>query len=94
MKIDGRIITRHKDSRVAHCIEQSLKVDNLTDMETVSEDNSVVTTITGTSARSIIASVDDYLTNLSVAEKLCDCNDNTDNKLSLEKEAGINTGNE
>jgi hypothetical protein len=40
-------------------------------METAADGDKVITTITGTQLRSVIASVDDYLMNLAVAEDAC-----------------------
>jgi uncharacterized protein YjdB len=43
--------------------------DNLRSMTTAAEGDWVKTTITGTQVRSVIASVDDYLMNLAIAEE-------------------------
>ncbi|HOS81866.1 MAG TPA: KEOPS complex subunit Pcc1 [Methanolinea sp.] len=68
MEIRGILRTRH--SR-AECIAASLRPDNLQSMRTWSEGGQVVTEIRGDSLRSVIASVDDYLMNLAIAEDLC-----------------------
>ena len=68
MQIEGTITTRHER---AGCIALSLKPDNLRSMTTIAKNDMVVTTITGTQARSVIASVDDYLMNLAIAEDAC-----------------------
>jgi hypothetical protein len=68
MQIEGTIMTLHTD---AVCVAAALSPDNLRSMETKADGNRVVTTITGTQARSVIASVDDYLMNLAVAEDAC-----------------------
>nr|WP_319539409.1 KEOPS complex subunit Pcc1 [uncultured Methanospirillum sp.] len=72
MKITGIIRTVHD---FPECIAASVAADNLSEMETratIHEGTGVVeTTITGTRIRSIIASMDDYLSNLTVAEELC-----------------------
>ncbi len=68
MQIEGTITTQHQN---AACIAQALSPDNLRSMETRADGGRVVTTITGTSLRSVIASVDDYLMNLAVAEDAC-----------------------
>ncbi|MCK9579969.1 MAG: hypothetical protein M0Q92_05900 [Methanoregula sp.] len=65
MQIEGTITTRHER---AGCIAASLKPDNLQSMTTVAEGDRVITMITGTQARSVIASIDDYLMNLAIAE--------------------------
>ncbi|MGA2120425.1 MAG: KEOPS complex subunit Pcc1 [Methanoregula sp.] len=68
MQIEGTIMTLHTD---AASVAAALSPDNLRSMETKADGNRVVTTITGTQARSVIASVDDYLMNLAVAEDAC-----------------------
>lgn len=68
MQIEGTITTRHGN---APCVAAALAPDNLRSMETKAEGDSVVTTITGTQLRSVIASMDDYLMNLAVAEDAC-----------------------
>jgi hypothetical protein len=65
MKIEGTITTRHER---AGTIAASLQPDNIRSMTTLAEGDRVTTTITGTQLRSVIASVDDYLMNLSIAE--------------------------
>lgn len=65
MQIEGTITTRHEH---AGCIAASLKPDNLRSMTTTADGDMVVTKITGTQLRSVIASVDDYLMNLAIAE--------------------------
>ncbi|HNQ29800.1 MAG TPA: KEOPS complex subunit Pcc1 [Methanolinea sp.] len=68
IEIRGGIRTRH---RHAGCVAPSLLPDNLQSMHTREEGDLVVTTIEGTSLRSVIASVDDYLMNLAVADEMC-----------------------
>jgi hypothetical protein len=67
-EISGRIITRH-----AHpgCVAGALKADNLSSMATRAADGCVITDVDGARLRSIIASVDDYLMNLAIAEDIC-----------------------
>ncbi len=65
MQIKGTITTVHED---AGCVAAALAPDNLRSMDTKAEEGRVITTITGTQLRSVIASVDDYLMNLTVAE--------------------------
>lgn len=62
---EGTITTRHTN---AGHIAASLSPDNLRSMTTVADGDRVITKITGTQVRSIIASVDDYLMNLATAE--------------------------
>ena len=76
MKISGEI--RSKNLR-ADDIEKSLSPDNGGFIETSFEDGCIVARINGESLRSVIATVDDYLMNLSVAERLIEtiCEENT-----------------
>jgi hypothetical protein len=68
MQVEGTITTIHAD---AACIAAALSPDNLRSMETRADGDRVVTTITGRQLRSVIASMDDYLMNLAVAEDAC-----------------------
>ena len=68
MQINGRIMTGH---RKAECVASALAPDNLTSMTTTAEGDHVTTVLTGTQLRSVIASVDDYLMNLAIAEDTC-----------------------
>ena len=71
MQIIGRITTMHRN---AACVAAALKPDNLNSLTTTAEDNRVTTTITGTQIRTIIASADDYLMNLTIADDACSVN--------------------
>jgi len=68
IKVTGIIRTCHEQPG---CIAASLKADNLTQMDTKVSMDSVETTIEGQKIRSIIASVDDYIMNLAIAEDIC-----------------------
>jgi hypothetical protein len=68
MQIAGTITTVHENAR---CVAAALAPDNLRSMETKADGGTVITTITGTQLRSVIASMDDYLMNLAVAENTC-----------------------
>jgi hypothetical protein len=68
MQIDGVIMTGH---RRPACVAEAIHPDNLSTMRTVSTEHGVTTTVTGTQLRSVIASVDDYLMNLAIAEETC-----------------------
>ena len=76
MKISGEI--RSKNLR-ADDIEKSLSPDNGGFIETSFEDGCIVARVNGESLRSVIATVHDYLMNLSVAERLIEtiCEENT-----------------
>jgi hypothetical protein len=73
MQIKGIITTVHKN---AGYVAAALAPDNLRSMDTKADGDRVVTTITGTQLRSVIASVDDYLMNLAVAEDACSVRNN------------------
>lgn len=66
--IHGTIRTYHKHP---DCVAGGIMSDNLTNMETSVSDPHVVTAVCGNKLRSIIASVDDYLMNLAIAEDIC-----------------------
>ena len=68
MEIEGTIRTRHTDPS---SVAGALSPDNLAAMETSAIGAEVISTIRGDRIGSIIASVDDYLTNLAVAEEIC-----------------------
>ncbi len=68
MQIEGVITTSHENPS---CIANAIRVDNLSAMKTVAAEGAVTTTITGTKLRSVIASVDDYLMNLAIAQEAC-----------------------
>jgi hypothetical protein len=68
MQICGRIVTIHRN---AACVAAALKPDNLSGLTTTAAGDCVTTTITGSRMRTIIASVDDYLMNLAIAEDAC-----------------------
>jgi hypothetical protein len=73
IRIEGQITTVHAQ---AGCVAAALKPDNLRSMTTTAQGDRVTTTITGTQLRSVIASVDDYLMNLAIAEDACSIRDN------------------
>jgi hypothetical protein len=68
MHIKGRITTGHGN---ADCVASALAPDNLRSMTTTADGDQVITAIEGTQLRSVIASVDDYLMNLAIAEDAC-----------------------
>jgi len=68
IQISGRITTIHRN---AACVAAALKPDNLNSLTTTAAGDCVTTTITGSRMRTIIASVDDYLMNLAIAEDAC-----------------------
>jgi len=68
MRISGRITTVHRN---AACVAAALKPDNLSSLTTTASDDRVTTMITGSQIRTVIASADDYLMNLAIAEDAC-----------------------
>ncbi len=68
MIIRGSIRTNHSHAK---CIADSVSTDNLSEMRTLAEGDFVITRIAGTRVRSVIASMDDYLMNLAVADDVC-----------------------
>ncbi|HPP77695.1 KEOPS complex subunit Pcc1 [Methanospirillum sp.] len=75
MNISGIIRTTHHR---AQCIADAVSTDNLSEMRTWAEGNSVITRIASSKVRSVIASMDDYLMNLTVAEDVCEKSIQTD----------------
>lgn len=73
MQIEGTITTVHTNAR---CVAGALAPDNLRSMETKADGDRIITTITGTQLRSVIASMDDYLMNLAIAEGVCSVRNN------------------
>jgi hypothetical protein len=80
MQISGRIVSKHTD---ASCIAESLSADNLLSMETKADGDNVVCEIRGEKLRSVIASVDDYLMNLSVAEEICSLGNKNEDQIRI-----------
>ncbi|MDK2989774.1 MAG: hypothetical protein PWR16_1303 [Methanoculleus sp.] len=68
MRIEGTIETPHS---LPECVAAALEPDNLTLIRTSPIGGGVRAEIDGTRLRSIIASVDDYLMNLAIAEDVC-----------------------
>ncbi|MDR2854937.1 MAG: hypothetical protein LBV40_02115 [Methanomicrobiales archaeon] len=80
MKIEGVISTQHEN---AACVAAAIKTDNMSDIKTVNQDGRVVTTLIGTSFSRVIATVDDYLMSLTVADEVSTSKkDETDQKES------------
>jgi len=68
MQVHGVIMTKHRHPA---CVAKAIRPDNLRSMKTVATKKEVKTRIAGTQLRSVIASVDDYLMNLAIAEETC-----------------------
>ncbi len=71
IRVEGSIETPH---RHPDCVAAALEPDNLALMRTYpTTEGRVRVEIEGARLRSIIASVDDYLMNLAIAEDICTC---------------------
>jgi len=68
--VQGTITTPHSRP---DCVAASVTPDNLSGIRTGVSGQTVQTEINGLRLRSIIASVDDYLMNLAIAEEICSC---------------------
>ncbi|MDD1675309.1 MAG: hypothetical protein LUQ17_01320 [Methanomicrobiales archaeon] len=68
--ISGVLTTRHTDPS---CVAGSVQPDNTQSMDTRAEGDRVITRFETESIRTMIASVDDYLMNLGIAEEMCRC---------------------
>lgn len=69
MKIFGTIISKLESADI---IEGALSPDNCGYMECVSDGNTLTASVSGESVKTVLATVDDYLMNLSVACKTHD----------------------
>jgi hypothetical protein len=67
-RIEGIVCTRHADPE---CVAGALSSDNLSNMTTTAFDGMVRTELHTDRLRSAIASIDDYLMNLGIAEDIC-----------------------
>ena len=65
-QVRGLIATTHAD---APGVAAALAPDNLRGMTTTADGDRVITVIENTQLRSVIASVDDYLMNLAIADE-------------------------
>ena len=68
-RIEGSICTPHAHPE---CVAGALSSDNLSNMRTQASGGMVRTDISADRLRSVVASVDDYLMNLAIAEEMCD----------------------
>ncbi|HDQ07307.1 MAG TPA: hypothetical protein ENN44_00760 [Methanoculleus sp.] len=68
MILQGTIRTLHARPE---CVAGALNADNLHGMQTRAADGVVETSFDSEKIRSTIASVDDYLMNLAIAEDIC-----------------------
>lgn len=68
IRVRGVIETQHNHPS---CVAAALEPDNLTLIRTVATGEGVRAEVDGTRLRSIIATVDDYLMNLAIADEVC-----------------------
>ncbi|MBO4354717.1 MAG: hypothetical protein IK060_04060 [Methanomicrobium sp.] len=69
MKITGEISTQHTHPE---CVAKALDTDNMPYMKTAVRENTVVFTIESEKIRSVVATTDDYLMNLKIAQDMCE----------------------
>ena len=67
-RIEAIICTPHVNPE---CVAQALSSDNLSNMTTNALDGMVRTEMQTDRIRSLVASIDDYLMNLGIAEEMC-----------------------
>ena len=67
-RIEGCVCTPHA---YPECVAGALSADNLKNMKTTAAGGIVRTDIHTDRLRSLIASIDDYLMNLAIAEEMC-----------------------
>ena len=68
MKIKGRLTFKGENAgELVNIIAQSLAPDNVSEMETVVDENSVTVIFSADKIGTILASVDDYLMNAKIA---------------------------
>lgn len=71
MKIRGKLVFKGEEaSELVNIIAQSLAPDNVPEMETIVEENSVTVIFSADKVGTILASVDDYLMNANIALSL------------------------
>ncbi len=71
MKIRGRLIFKSEDAdELASIIARSLAPDNLSDIKTAVNGTTVTVTFSSDKIGTILSSVDDYLMNAAIVERL------------------------
>ena len=71
MKIKGRLTFKGENAgELVNIIAQSLAPDNVSEMETVVDENSVTVIFSADKIGTILASVDDYLMNAKIASDM------------------------
>ncbi len=71
MKIKGKLTFKGENAgELVNIIAQSLAPDNVSEIETIVEENSVTVIFKADKVGTMLASVDDYLTNANIALSL------------------------
>lgn len=71
MKIKGKLTFKGENAgELVNIIAQSLAPDNVSEIETIVEENSVMVLFKADKVGTILASVDDYLTNAKIASDM------------------------
>ena len=70
MKVDCIIEMRYNDKKTAENILKSVKVDDYNFVDSQLKDNTIVAQISAGSIPSLLHTLDDYLSCLSIAEKI------------------------
>lgn len=71
MRIRGKLTFKGENAgELVNIIARSLAPDNVSGIETIVEENSVTVIFEGDKVGTILASVDDYLMNATIVEKL------------------------
>ena len=71
MKIKGRLTFKGENAgELVNIIAQSLAPDNVSEMETVVDENSVTVIFSADKIGTVLASVDDYLMNAKIASDM------------------------
>ena len=71
MKIEGKLTFKsEKADELVSVIARSLAPDNVSEMETVADDNKATVTFKGNKVGTVLSSVDDYLMNAKIASDM------------------------
>ena len=72
MKIKCKMLFEYKNKKNAENIAKSIKVDNYIFVKTEAKENKIISEIESKSISSMLHTIDDYLSCVSVAEKIVD----------------------
>ncbi len=70
MKIEGKLIFMKEQDEIISIIAESLKPDNVAEMETIIDDEKATVIFRGSKVSAILSSIDDYLMNAIIVERL------------------------